>query len=143
MDPLTEQIIGAAIDVHRELGPGLLESAYQVCLGHELGQRGLSFEAGRPLPVVYKGVRLDAAYVLDIVVEGEVVLELKAVASLLPIHEAQIPNSLSCQTRSEHRRCSPRHRSQPPRWRSRPCRRSRPRRRPPPRQAPARASARC
>ena len=87
---LTEVIIGAAIEVHRELGPGLLESAYRECLCHELKLRGLHFEYEIPLPVQYKGVKLDCGYRLDIVVEDQVILELKTVEKLLPIHEAQL-----------------------------------------------------
>src|SRR2546423_14198426 len=88
--PITDQVIGCAIDVHRELGPGLLESAYEECLCHELEQRGVRFSRQQPLPVVYKGVRLDCGYVMDIVVEKAIVVELKAVESLLPIHQAQL-----------------------------------------------------
>ena len=87
---LTEAIIGAAIEVHRALGPGLLESAYEECLCFELHDLGLPFERQRALPVVYKSVRLDCAYALDVVVDNRVVLELKSVAALLPIHEAQL-----------------------------------------------------
>src|SRR5688572_4604744 len=83
-------VIGAALEVHRALGPGLMETAYEACLAHELGLRGLTFERQRPLPVVYKGVPLDTQYRLDFVVEGIVIVELKAVAELLPIHEAQV-----------------------------------------------------
>ncbi len=86
----TERVIGAAIDVHRELGPGLLESAYQACLCHELELRAVDFEREVPLPVAYKGVSLDAGYEMDIVVEDTVVLELKSVDKLHPIHEAQL-----------------------------------------------------
>lgn len=87
---LTEQIIGAAIEVHRYLGPGLLESAYEECLCHELCLRGLKFERQRPLPLEYKGVKLDCGYRLDVVVEGKVVLELKTVEAITPIREAQL-----------------------------------------------------
>jgi len=87
---VTEQVIGAAIDVHRALGPGLLESAYEECLCHELNVRGVRFERQRPLPVAYKGVRLDCGYRLDLVVENSVVVEIKAVKSIEPIHEAQL-----------------------------------------------------
>ncbi len=89
-DPLTEEIIGAAIDVHRALGPGLLESAYEACLCLELGLRGLGFSSQVALPVDYKGRRVDAGYRLDLVVERKVVVELKAVERLLPVHEAQL-----------------------------------------------------
>jgi GxxExxY protein len=89
-DPLTEKIIGAAIDVHRVLGPGLLESVYEECLCHELHLREIAFARQQPLPVVYKGVHLDCGYRLDVVVEGRVVVELKTVDHILPIHEAQL-----------------------------------------------------
>jgi len=89
-EQLTEAIIGAAIDVHRELGPGLLESAYEVCLCHELHLRGLHFQRQVELPVGYKGLKLDCGYRLDIVVEEQVVLELKSIEQILPIHQAQL-----------------------------------------------------
>lgn len=87
---LTHQIIGAAIEVHRHLGPGLLESAYETCLCHELTLRQIPFERQHPLPVVYKGIKLDAGYRLDLLVANQVVVELKAVEALAPIHEAQL-----------------------------------------------------
>lgn len=87
---LTEQVIGAAIEVHRALGPGLLESAYEACLAHELAARGLHVERQVALPVRYKGVALDCGYRLDLVVEGEVIVELKAVKAFEPIHTAQL-----------------------------------------------------
>ncbi|MBW4582970.1 MAG: GxxExxY protein [Tildeniella nuda ZEHNDER 1965/U140] len=87
---LTRQTIGSCIEVHRHLGPGLLESAYEHCLCHELSLVGLVFERQKPLPVVYKGVRLDCGYRLDLVVESRLILELKAVETLLPIHDAQL-----------------------------------------------------
>lgn len=87
---LTGEIIGAAIEVHRALGPGLLESAYEECFCFELRSRSLQVERQRPLPVVYKDVRLDHAYALDVVVNDRVVVELKSVPTLLPIHEAQL-----------------------------------------------------
>ena len=89
-DEITERVIGAAIEVHRTLGPGLLESAYEICLCHELQLQGLKFERQVHLPVVYKGVKLDASYRIDIIVEGRIILELKAVDSILPIHTAQL-----------------------------------------------------
>jgi len=89
-DRITGEIIGAAIEVHRELGPGLLESAYEQCLCHELSLRGLPFQRQVELPVVYKGIRLDCGYRMDVVVEETVVVELKTVDRLLPIHEAQL-----------------------------------------------------
>ena len=87
---LTGQIIAAAIEVHRELGPGLLESAYHACLAREFSVRGLSFEQEKPLPVEYKGVRVDCGYRLDFLVAGKVVVELKTVDALAPVHEAQL-----------------------------------------------------
>lgn len=89
-DLLTEKIIGFAIEVHRQLGPGLLESAYEECLCYELTQSGLELRRQVPLPVIYKGIRLDCGYRLDAIVERQVVLELKTVERLLPIHEAQM-----------------------------------------------------
>jgi GxxExxY protein len=89
-DLLTEQIIGLAIEVHRQLGPGLLESAYEECLCFELKQKGLPFRRQVALPVAYKSVRLDCGYRLGIVIQDQVILELKTVERLLPIHEAQI-----------------------------------------------------
>lgn len=89
-DPLTEKVIGCAIEVHRILGPGLLESAYQRCLALELRKQGLTVEAEVPMPVNYKGEVLDCGYRVDILVEKSLILELKAVESILPIHQAQI-----------------------------------------------------
>jgi GxxExxY protein len=89
-DPLTEQVIGAAIEVHRVLGPGLLESVYQKCLCHELGLRGIEYQEQVELPVVYKGDKLDCNFFMDIVIPGSLVIELKAVEQLLPVHEAQL-----------------------------------------------------
>lgn len=83
-------VIGAAIEVHRALGPGLFESAYEAALAHELSLRQLAFERQRPLPMRYKGVSLDSEYRLDLVVEAIVIVELKTVSELLPIHEAQL-----------------------------------------------------
>ena len=87
---LTRTIIGAAIDVHRALGPGLLESAYEECLCRELSLRGLAFRRQYPLPVDYKGTRLDCGYRLDLLVGEAVVVEVKAVERLLPVHQAQL-----------------------------------------------------
>ena len=87
---LSREIIGAAIEVHKQLGPGLLESAYEECLCHELHLRGLAFQRQAPLPVTYKGLKLDCGYQLDLVVEDAVVLELKALEKILPVHEAQL-----------------------------------------------------
>jgi len=88
-DPRTAPIIGAAIEVHRALGPGLLESAYEQCLCHELHLRGLAFQRQVDLPVPYKELNLDCGYKMDVVVEDEVVLELKSIEKMLPVHEAQ------------------------------------------------------
>ncbi len=89
-DPRTGPIIGAAIEVHRHLGPGLLESAYEECLCHEMHLRGLSFRRQVDLPIVYKGLKLDCGYKIDLLVQDTVLLELKAIEKLLPIHEAQL-----------------------------------------------------
>ena len=89
-DLLSQRIIAAAIEVHRALGPGLLESAYEECLCHELNLTGMSFERQVALPVTYKAVRLECGYRMDIVVERQVVLEVKAVEALLPVHSAQM-----------------------------------------------------
>ncbi len=89
-DALTEQIIGAAIRVHRELGPGLLESTYEECLCHELSLCDLNIERQKAIPIFYKGIKLDTGYRIDLVVEGKVIVEIKAVSGLLPVHEAQL-----------------------------------------------------
>ncbi|HLB22673.1 MAG TPA: GxxExxY protein [Dehalococcoidia bacterium] len=90
LNALTQRIIGACIEVHRALGPGLLESAYEACLCRELSLVSLPFRRQVPLPVEYKGARLDAGYQLDLVVDEIVIVELKAVDGLLPVHDAQI-----------------------------------------------------
>ena len=90
LDSITEKIIGAAISVHRELGPGLLESAYEECLCFELSQLQIDFERQVPLPVHYKEVRLNCGYRMDIVVEHRVIVEIKAVERIIPVHEAQL-----------------------------------------------------
>lgn len=90
LDQISRRIIGAAIEVHKALGPGLLESAYQSCLAFELRERGLNVEEQRTLPVIYKNVHLDCGYRMDLVVEGAIVVEIKAVEQLAPIHEAQL-----------------------------------------------------
>lgn len=90
INKITESIIGAAIEVHRTLGPGLLESAYEECLCHELDLRNIPYEKQKQLPVVYKGKTLDCGYRLDLLVDDVVVVEIKAVQELLPIHEAQV-----------------------------------------------------
>ena len=85
---ITHDIIGAAIEVHRLLGPGLLESAYEECLCHELSVRGLPFERQKPIPVVYKDAKLDCGYRMDLLVANRIVVELKSIDALAPIHEA-------------------------------------------------------
>lgn len=87
---VTERILGLAIEIHRSLGPGLLESAYEECLCYELSHAGLKFERQQALPVACKAVRLDCGYRLDLLVEDSVIVELKTVESILPIHEAQL-----------------------------------------------------
>ena len=89
-DTRTSPILGAALEVHRHLGPGLLESAYEECLCHELRIRELRFQRQVDLPVEYKGLKLNCGYKIDLIVQDEVVLELKAVEKLLPIHQAQL-----------------------------------------------------
>ena len=89
-EALTEQIIGALIEVHRTLGPGLLESAYQACTAREFALRGFPFEQELPLPLEYKGVRVDCGYRLDFMVAGKVIVELKTVEAFQPVHEAQL-----------------------------------------------------
>ena len=90
INELSSKIIGAAIEVHKALGPGLLESAYEECLCYEFGLRDFSFERQRPLPVVYKGIKLDCGYRLDVVVEKTIILELKSCEKIEPIHKAQL-----------------------------------------------------
>jgi GxxExxY protein len=90
MNGLTEKIIGAAIEVHKALGPGLLESAYEGCLAYELSIANMSFDRQVPLPVTYKSFRVDCGYRIDFLIEKTVVLELKAVEGLQRIHEAQL-----------------------------------------------------
>ena len=90
LNKLTERIIGCAIEVHKGIGPGLLESAYEECLCYELSQAGLSFERQVSLPVIYKQVKLDCGYRLDIVVESQIIIEVKAVDQIISIHEAQL-----------------------------------------------------
>ncbi len=87
---LTEAIIGASMEVHRALGPGLLESTYEMCSCRELAIRGIPFERQVPISVEYKGVKLDCGYRADIVVDGTILLKIKAIDSLLPIHDAQL-----------------------------------------------------
>ena len=90
INQITEKVIGCAIEVHRRLGPGLLESAYEECLAYELESAGLSIERQVPVPVVYKEIKLEYGYRIDILVERTVVIELKAIEAFAPVHEAQI-----------------------------------------------------
>jgi len=97
---LSNRVIGLCIEVHRELGPGLLESAYEEALAYELTQAGLKFEQQRDMPLLYKGVKLDCGYRLDLVVEGELSIELKSAVEILPIHHAQLLTYLKLERRS-------------------------------------------
>ena len=90
LEELSEKVIGAMIDVHRELGAGLLESAYEECLCHELSLRGIGFRRQVPLRIRYKGLELECGYRIDVLVEEKVVVEIKSIKSLEPIHEAQL-----------------------------------------------------
>jgi len=90
LNQLSRMIIGAAIIVHSELGPGLLESAYEECLAYELIQKNIPFERQKPIPVVYKGNQIDCGFRLDLLVANSVILELKAIDQILPIHQAQL-----------------------------------------------------
>ena len=90
LDKITQAIIGAAIQVHQTFGPGLLESAYEACLAFELVELGYKIEKEKPLPLVYKTMELDCAYRLDLLVEDKVIVEVKAVDQLMPIHQAQV-----------------------------------------------------
>ncbi len=90
LNTITERIIGAAIEVHKVLGPGLMESACEECLCRELALRGIGVQRQLPLPVEYKGVRLDSGYRLDLLVERSVVVEIKSLSSIEPIHDAQL-----------------------------------------------------
>ena len=90
LNRISEGIIGAAIEVHRSLGPGLLESAYEACLAYELTERGWAVEAQHALPLVYKGLRLETGYRLDLLVANQVIVEIKAIDRLMPIHQAQM-----------------------------------------------------
>ena len=90
LNQLTREIIGAAIEVHRHLGPGLLESAYETCLAYELTELGLAFERQTALPLIYKDIQLDQGYRIDLLVEEKVVVEVKAIERITPVHEAQV-----------------------------------------------------
>lgn len=89
-DPLSNRVIGCALEVHRHLGPGLLESAYAACLAREFELQEVGFVKELPLPIAYKGITLDCGYRLDYLVQNELIIELKSVEQLLPIHEAQL-----------------------------------------------------
>ena len=89
-DELSNRVIGCAIEVHRELGPGLLESTYEQCFAHELKLNGITFQLQYPQPIQYKGIRIDCGYRLDILVENDLVIELKSVEEIKGIHEAQL-----------------------------------------------------
>ena len=91
---MSYKVIGAAIEVHKELGPGLLESAYEECLCHDLAEQGIPFERQVPLPVIYKGKRIDCAYRMDIVIDNRLIVELKSVESIAKIHRAQLMSYL-------------------------------------------------
>ena len=90
INEVTGLIIGCAIEVHKRLGPGLLESAYEECLCFELNKAGLKYDRQKAVPVVYKEIKLDCGYRADIIVENDVIVELKAIDTIAPIHEAQI-----------------------------------------------------
>ena len=90
LSKITETIIGCAINVHRELGPGLLESAYEACLLYDLSQTKMKIESQKPLPIIYKKVKLDCGYRLDLLIEDDVIVEIKSIEKLLPIHKAQL-----------------------------------------------------
>lgn len=90
LNTITEKVIGAAIQVHKTLGPGLLESAYEACLAFELADRGLNVIQQKALPVVYRDVHLDCGYRLDLLVEDSVIVEIKSVDAILPVHKAQL-----------------------------------------------------
>ena len=89
-DILSKKVIGCAIEVHRHLGPGLLESAYEKCLAHELNLNGIPFKLQVSMPVEYKGVRLDCGYRIDLLVDDAVIVELKSVDKISPVHQAQL-----------------------------------------------------
>jgi GxxExxY protein len=89
-EDLSHRVIGCALEVHRALGPGLLESTYEQCLAYELSQAGIPFKLQHPIPVTYKGILLDCGYRVDVLVDDRLILELKSVDKLLPIYEAQL-----------------------------------------------------
>ena len=100
LNDLSYRVLGLCMEVHRELGPGLLESAYEEALAYEFTQAGLSFERQRDMPLLYKGVKLDCGYRLDFLIEDQLILELKTVNELLPIHHAQVLTYLNLGRRS-------------------------------------------
>jgi GxxExxY protein len=100
LNTLSQRVIGLCIEVHREIGPGLLESAYEAALAYELTTAGISYERQRDTPLIYKGVKLDCGYRLDFIIEGELILELKAVSELAPVHHAQVLTYLKLERRS-------------------------------------------
>lgn len=100
LNELSHRVIGLCLEIHRELGPGLLESAYEEALAYELTQAGLKYERQRDMPLLHKGVKLDCGYRLDFVVEDKLILELKAVVELLPVHHAQLLTYLKLERRS-------------------------------------------
>jgi len=90
LNKITKTIIGVAVNIHRALGPGLLESAYEACMVYDLAHAGLEVEQQKPLPIVYRGVKLECGYRLDLIIESEVIVEIKSIEKLLPIHKAQL-----------------------------------------------------
>lgn len=94
LNKITETIIGCSINVHKALGPGLLESAYETCLVYELSQQGMKIIQQKPIPIIYREITLDCGYRLDILVEDKVIVEIKSVETLLPIHKAQLMSYL-------------------------------------------------
>jgi len=100
LNDLSHRVLGLCLEVHRELGPGLLESAYEEAIAYEFSQAGLSFERQRDMPLRYKGVKLDCGYRLDFLIEGELILELKTANELLPLHHAQLLTYLKLERRS-------------------------------------------
>jgi len=89
-DKLSNRVIGCALEVHRHLGPGLLESTYEQCLAHELKMSGIPFKLQYPLPVEYKGIKLDCGYRIDMLIDDAIIVELKSLDKILPIHQAQL-----------------------------------------------------
>ena len=100
IDSIASQIVDSAFKIHNELGPGLLESAYEACLEHELTKRGFSVERQKPQPVTYDGIVIDAGYRIDLLVNDQVIIELKAVTELAPIHQAQLTTYLKLSRKS-------------------------------------------